>query len=447
MLRALRRRLTLLFTALTALVLAAALLVSWQLAAQQYRQGNEALFSGTLAALCDRLAGAGLVEDSWLGEQEVAARCTLLLQDNGTPFAFAGRWPTRTSRETLRALALDAAAQAGLDPTLRDRDDAVPAQTVYFSLTGAQGEPYQCAAALMPRGGGGYLLLLLLQDASGFALHTRLMALQYAGLWLLGAAALAGISWWLAGLALAPTRQAVERQNAFIAAASHELRSPLAVIKASLDAAAGPPLPPGQSAALLRAAGREADRMARLTDDLLLLAGSDAHALACRLAPTELDTLCIELYDQFYLLAARSGHPLTLRLPEGAAPPVPADAGRLKQLLTVLLNNALDHTPPGTPVELALQLPANKKAPVMLAVVDHGLGIPDAEKGHIFERFYRGDQSRTGKAHFGLGLSIAAELARGHGARLTVQDTPGGGATFALALRPGAYASQPSTSA
>ena len=99
-------------------------------------------------------------------------------------------------------------------------------------------------------------------------------ALQYAALWLAGTAILLCLCFWLAGRALAPTEQALRRQKEFIAAASHELRSPLAVIKASLQALAEQDLPAARQAQFVRSSQAEADRMARLTDDLLLLAAA-----------------------------------------------------------------------------------------------------------------------------------------------------------------------------
>ena len=94
------------------------------------------------------------------------------------------------------------------------------------------------------------------------------------------------------------------------------------------------------------------------------------------------------------------------------------------------MNNALEHTPENTAIALVLSLGA--KGTVDFLVIDHGSGIPDPDKAHIFDRFYRADASRTDIRNFGLGLSVARELARLHRASLTVLDTPGGGATFRL---------------
>lgn len=428
MMRALRRRLAFLMTALTALVLAGALAVTWQFSQQQYTTSAEALFTQNFTALCDRLAEADTVSDAWLAEQERASGCLLFLQDNGAALHYPGASAAQ-SRAALETQLWQAAAGQLSAETF---GGAGARQSVRFSLGGYGDIPYRCAAALLPRGAhGDYLLVALAQDTRFLAQHGLATALQYAALWLAGTAILLCLCFWLAGRALAPTEQAMGRQKEFIAAASHELRSPLAVIKASLQALAEQDLPAAQQAQFLRSSQAEADRMARLTDDLLLLARGDAGRLSLQLQPVTPDTLCIELYDQFYPLARQSGHTLMLELPERGVPTVQADAERLKQLLAILLHNALEHTPPGATVTLRL-CAGGAKSPLSIAVADNGPGIADADKAKIFERFYRADVSRTDKQHCGLGLAVAQELAQLHGAVLRVSDTPGGGATFTV---------------
>lgn len=430
MLKSLRRRLTLLFSTLTALVLAAALCVTWQMAAAQYQTSAAALFTAAFTSITDTLESSNSVPDAWLAEREAAALCVISIEDNGSPLHFPGAWQPRTDRAALLQSAKTAAAAAGLNETILKK------QTVEFTLTGAGGEPYHGRAALLPRTQGGAtapVLLVMVQDQSAVTAHLRALLAQYLLLWLAGAALLGFINWQLAGRALAPTQQGLQRQREFVASASHELRSPLAVIKASLAAANEPSVPPEKKADFLRAAEREADRMTTLTDDLLLLAGSDANVWHTRLAPLPLDTFCIELYDQFYPLARQKGHNLTLLLPEEPLPAPQADEQRLRQLFAILLNNALEYTPADTAIELTAGV--RRGAPV-LRIIDHGPGIPDSEKEHIFDRFYRADQSRTDKAHFGLGLAVAKEIAALHRATLTVTDTPNGGATFSIAFPP-----------
>ena len=199
------------------------------------------------------------------------------------------------------------------------------------------------------------------------------------------------------------------------------------MVKTSLDAARR--AAPNEQPTFLRNAEAETDRMARLVDDLLVLANGNLGNLPAHLQPTAPDNLCIEVYEQFYLVAKQRQHPLTLTLPDDAVPNIEADPDRLRQLLAILLNNALDHTPAGTPVELLLTAEGGA---VALTVQDHGPGLPDSEKTRVFDRFYSADPSRTAKQNFGLGLSVAKELARLHRAALTVTDTPGGGARFTV---------------
>ena len=101
------------------------------------------------------------------------------------------------------------------------------------------------------------------------------------------------------------------------------------------------------------------------------------------------------------------------------------------QLLTIFIDNALAHTPPGTRITLGAHTDRSR---LSLFVADNGPGLPSAEAKRIFERFYRGDASRADKRHFGLGLSVAKELADALGAALTAENAPTGGAVFRLAF-------------
>lgn len=431
MLKALRRRLALLFVLLTLPVLTAALGAGVWLYRQQQREAADTLFVHTAQNLCDSLVEADSVKDSWLAQRQQAVGGLIDLRDNGTPTRFSLHNRQDGDTAALLAEAETQAAGAGLDLTGgEDQYDAVY-RFVTFPVTDAAGRPWRGAAATLPRGGTDRLELLVLQPA-GLAFGVG-PALFFAVLWLAGAVLLTGAGWLLAGGMLQPVNRAWQRQNEFIAAAGHELRSPLAVIKASLDATGN--AAPEQQGRFLAAARRETDRLALLTGDLLVLAAGEAGALAVHPGPVAPDTLCIELYEQFYLLAREKGHPLTLDLPESPLPSLTTDAPRLTQLLSILLQNALDHTPPGTPVTLTLQREGGRRPVVRFGVIDHGPGIPDTCKEAVFDRFYRGDESRTRKQNFGLGLSVARELARLLGAALTLQDTPGGGATFTVELR------------
>ena len=431
MLDRLQRRLTVLFSLLTAAVLTAALALTCRMAQSEYRAGADLLFANTVAAVEDAVTQNGMVRDSWLARQEIAGRVVIYLEDNGQPLRFPGGWTPADDRAQLVELARQQAAAAGLDTGRMRR------QRVSFDLAGqALRQSYACTALVLPHEQlGTAAVLYVIRDMGQVRARLGRMVWQYAGLWALGAVVLALLCRWMVGRALRPTAQALQKQREFIAAAGHELRSPLTVLKASLQAAQAPETA-GQAPQFLHNAAAEADRLARLTDDLLILAGGDAGVWRTALAKLDADTFLIELYGRFAPVARAQGHTLTLNLPDAPLPALHADAQRLEQLFAVLLNNAFEYAPAGTPVELTARVTA--QGGLCVAVADHGPGVPDADKRRIFDRFARGDPSRTDKAHFGLGLAVAAEIAALHGAGLQVQDTPGGGATFVVSWPPAA---------
>jgi two-component system OmpR family sensor kinase len=131
--------------------------------------------------------------------------------------------------------------------------------------------------------------------------------------------------------------------------------------------------------------------------------------------------------------AVQPGRAVTLRiLPGSGAPVVEGDEARLRQVLGNLVSNALHHTPPQAPIALSV---GTRGSEAILEVADSGPGLSDEQKARVFERFYRADSARTrATGGSGLGLSIVAALVAAHSGRVTVTDTPGGGATFTVHL-------------
>lgn len=418
MMRSLRLRLTGLYALLSALVLAAALVAGALLEARDLRQaGGESLLDAAFAVAA-RLAGTTALADSWLTEQEQAYECLFYLEDNGVPLEHTEK---NGSKALLTGEVLDRCAGLGAG------------QSAVFDFETANGEIWRCAAmALAPANlRHGPRLLLALRSTALLNAQLAGVAVKYALLWVGGTALLTAAGALLAHIALKPTAAALRQQNEFVAAASHELRAPLTVIKSSLQAAASEPARGGK---LLAIAGAEVTRLQRLTEELLFLAGQDAHIL--RLCPEELepDTFLLEVWEAWRAPLRQSGRDLTLELPDEPFSPIRADKARLEQLFTILLHNAMEYTPPGTAIELAAE---RRGAGVRFSVRDHGPGVPDADKQRIFRRFARGEECRTGKEHFGLGLSIARQIALLHGGKLWVEDAPGGGAVFLLQLSAG----------
>lgn len=416
MIRALRRRLALIFGLLTSLVLTVMLAITCYLARSQYQLSQEVLYQSQFQSLTRQLQASSSVSDSWLGQISQDQDAFFYVELEGAALHYASisiQDPERAElldalREQSTALGFNPAGSAILDFT--------------FPLSGTD---YRATAYSV----SGYLIFYC-QDLTRQQLHLHNLILTYVLLGAAGVAALVTISWLLSRLATQPTAAALREQQEFVAAASHELRSPLTVIRASLYAATQKSSQP-EVVRQLELSDREAERMARLIQDLLTLASSGTGRWSVELRPVELETVCSQLYEQFQPRAEASGHRFRLILPEDPLPVVSSDAHRLVQLLSVLLSNALDHTLAGTEVALAARVSGQT---VTLSVVDHGPGIPLEERKAVFRRFYRADQSRTDKQHFGLGLPIARELSTLLGGRLTLQETPGGGATFSLQL-------------
>jgi two-component system OmpR family sensor kinase len=223
--------------------------------------------------------------------------------------------------------------------------------------------------------------------------------------------------------------QSQDRMRRFIADASHELRTPLTSVRglAEYGLQHGDDASPGELLRLMGLISREAGRMGRLVDDLLLLARFDAGR-ALELRPVDLASIAAEAVQQARLVAA--GRPVTLEAAEPVI--VDADPERLRQVIDNLIGNAIQHTPPGTPVTVTVSSEAGSGR---LTVADRGPGMTPEQASHVFDRFYRTDSARTSASGgAGLGLAIAASLAAAHGGKLTVDTQPGHGAAFHLRL-------------
>ncbi len=218
------------------------------------------------------------------------------------------------------------------------------------------------------------------------------------------------------------TRQASERKvRQFVADASHELRTPLASVRgyAELTRRTGQDLPPETVHALGRIES-EAVRMTELVEDLLLLARLDEGRELER-RPVDLTHLLVNAVSDAH--AVGSDHVWNLDLPEEPVEIV-GDAARLHQVVTNLLANARIHTPPGTTVTVGL---SRDEENARITVTDDGPGIPESLQASLFERFARGDTSRSrgSGGSTGLGLAIAKAVVTAHRGDLTVESRPG----------------------
>jgi signal transduction histidine kinase len=235
-------------------------------------------------------------------------------------------------------------------------------------------------------------------------------------------------SWTLAGRTLLPAQRAWDQQQAFVANASHELRTPLTLIRASTEIAMRGKVGKEESG-LLQDVLRESDYMSLLVDDLLLLSRLDAGQLKLDIQKVSVSELLKEIRSQAEKLSPRKRTAIDF---ENTQSEVMADRGRLRQVLLILLDNAIKHSPAGTAVRVTA---SEANGHVDITVADQGPGIAAQHLGHIFERFYQADTGFNEETRSnGLGLSIAKGLVELHGGTIAAESELGKGSRFTVSL-------------
>ena len=273
-------------------------------------------------------------------------------------------------------------------------------------------------------------------DISSFSAAFRSFLLSLAGVLLAALALFFLLSFWLARWALSPVEKAWDQQNRFVADASHELKTPITVILANLDILRTHKDETVQSQMRwIRNTREEAERMRELIEDLLFLAKNDASALKEQMSEIDLSYLSEDRALNFEAVAFEKGVSLESSIPPGLK--VTGSESQLKQLLTILLDNAVKYAGPDGNVKISLSScqEKNGKNAVRIVVNNTGEPIPPEDLEQIFERFYRADKSRARKeGGYGLGLSIADSIVRMHRGRISCQSTKKDGTTFTVTL-------------
>lgn len=220
---------------------------------------------------------------------------------------------------------------------------------------------------------------------------------------------------------------------------SHELRTPLTSIVGFVETLLdGAMRDEDTCRRFLTIIDNEANRLVKLTDDLMDLSQLESKRVTLELRPVDLGDLVAHVLDKLRPLAESSQLTLSQAAPHGIV--IPADSDRLEQVLTNLVDNALKYTPQGGRVEVRV---APVDGEVEVAITDTGRGIPPEDLPHVFERFFRADRSRTrGSGGTGLGLAIAKHIVEAHGGRISVSSRPNEGTTFRLTIPRNGWAGQ-----
>ena len=400
MLKKLRNRLTVLAACLTGSVVVAVCIISFILIRSQYANSRYVAFQLAAESVHTQWDLEGTISAEWLAANIEANVANVVLWENGVPMDYG--LSDVSVAEQLKVVA----PAGGTDgPVYFESGSYICA---WFDLSFYYGARH----------------ILVWQDTEPAQAYFLKIGLVFGGIAAVSLAVVTALCYLVAGKAIVPVQEAMERQEHFVAAASHELRSPLTVLRTGFGVIKSAP---EQSARYLELMEKETNRMTRLVDELLILAGGGSLRRNFKPRPMDLDTVLIDFVDSMTPVAEKKGIFLEIKLPDHAMAPIHGDEDRVKQIMAILVDNALRYAPERSTIHLTVE---QQSKGYVLSVADHGPGIGDSEKKKVFDRFYRGSQSRSDPNHFGLGLAVAQELSLVHGGQISVGDTPGGGATF-----------------
>lgn len=426
MINSIRSRLIFFYTLSTGLILTAVIIFVAVITGQQLERSRVSAFTNNYITINQNVHTSGEISNLWMAEMETKNHLIIHIEDNGSPFLFRGSWQAPTDRlklvDKVKKLALEDNINTNIRPISTNE-----VQSGIYRLQGDKNDRYM-GEVFMVLVDGGFRSVVALQYVSVNVFSNLKLRLLLIFLDLSGIAAFYFVSRRMVGQSLKPVEENRRRQTEFIASASHELKSPLAVIRANASALM---LDPERAGHFTNVIEKECKRLAALIEDMLLLASADARTWKIKKEILDMDTLLIEVYDLFFPFCREQGKELKLILQDEVLPKAEGDGERIKQILTVLIDNAAAYTKEEDTILLRGYVRKNR---IYLEVEDHGAGIPKDKRQEIFERFYRKDKSRKDKSHFGLGLSIARELVLLHGGSISVKDTEGGGATFTVSL-------------
>ena len=242
-----------------------------------------------------------------------------------------------------------------------------------------------------------------------------------------------GVSWWLAGLAMSPLYQSYRQIQQFTTDAAHELRTPLAAVRATLESLTRMPgFTEAEARDILKVIERQNLRLSELVSDLLLLSRLDREIRAGDRNICILQDIIADIEEELAALALQKGVSLTSNIQSPTSVEVMGNEEQLYRAIFNLVANAINYTPAGGQITIALSK-SNRQA--LIEVRDTGIGIAPEHQAKIFDRFYRviGDRSRHSGGS-GLGLAIAQAIAKAHQGNIKVQSELNKGSIFTIQL-------------
>lgn len=260
------------------------------------------------------------------------------------------------------------------------------------------------------------------------ALHWLLLIGVPTSMVLIGAA-----GWWLAGLAMYPIKQSYEQIQQFTTNAAHELRTPIAATQVIVETALENPLLDNPIyKETLQSLYRQIKRLRELTNDLLLLSRLESQSKELQLEHICLNDIVTDIEEELIPMAMVAKISLYSQIQTNSVLYIQGDQAQIYRLLMNLVSNGINYTPANGEVTIMLQSDNNQ---AIITVKDTGIGIPESDISHIFDRFYRVNRDRSrNTGGSGLGLAIASAIAQAHKGRLEVDSILNQGSTFSVIL-------------
>lgn len=421
-----KNRLVLLYSVSMGVILSGALLTVFLMNVHEQKQNKSRLFESTATSVYMKLSSDTTISNTWITEMESSNEMILHIVDAGKPLIQWGSWVPEEEREKevikVENLAREDNLLLNVKP-ISQKDGFYR----HYQLKNEQGHEYYAVAFVIPfekQYRSAILIQYFTKEDQAFDQLAKVFLL----IEILGILCMVILNQIYVRFIMKPVEESKRLQTEFIAAASHELKAPLTVIRASASAIK---VVPEKSEHYIATIGEECNRMSSLVDDLLILSSTETQTWRMVMEKVELDTILLDVYEDLLPICKEANMGLTISLPETLLPPVNADAMRLKQIIVILLNNAIQYSNSEKPLILRAY---TSKHYVYIQVIDYGIGIPAEEKTAVFEKFYQVDSSHNDRKHYGLGLSIARELVKMHQGLLLLEDTEDGGCTFTIKL-------------
>ena len=420
------RRLHIQMTFFSSLIIGAVILIMTMfcnfIAVRSTRETIWTTFQNNSMSCISHIESQSVITNQWILQAEQNYGISIDIKDNGNSLYLKKLQGASAEEDIFQKAAEISADSHGLNLSNPGVVNKLT-KNVFFQI-----KDFYISTALIPKDQG-TVSMIILYPLNSMEHEILLQRLAFFGTAFLAILALSIFSWFFTGKMIKPLEENRQAQTEFITAASHELRSPLAVILSGISAMKK--AEPAEQTHFLSVIEKEGTRMSLLVNDMLSLSNADNHSWKMHPVPCELDTLVLDTYEKYEPLMQEHHMNFSVELPEKELPLCNCDPERISQVLGILLDNAISYVPENGKIQLTL---SQNSRGFCLSVTDNGPGIPDSAKASVFRRFYRADSARNNRQHFGLGLCIAYEIITLHQGMITVLDTPGGGSTFVISL-------------